>query len=245
MLREPLTVLWPRWRDVLAEAPDLQRVVSPPLLPHLRSVDEAQLADTIQTLALDGSNFTRRQIRTALDSRALEVSAAGWPGPLTPLEMGGQAPERTTDVALGDYAHALSESRLTILELLQGAEAVATLAAVYPRWRRSCDGERPVSDRSEAADLAGMWDLTAREGNWNLRAALLHLAVWRLESPARGAGRLARLVMNTVRAAAGHSWLSIPMDRVDPYRHAVAAALDEGDARPWAHLLAALEPRST
>ena len=45
----------------------------------------------------------------------------------------------------------------------------------------------PVFDRSEAADLAGMWDLTAREGNWNLRAALLHLAVWRLESPATGA----------------------------------------------------------
>ena len=239
MLREPLPQLWSHWRDVLAEVPYLQRVVRPPLLPHLRTVDETQIADVVLTLSLDGFTCTPQQVQTALAARALEMSEAGWPGPLSRPEFGANAPARFSDITLNDYAEALSESRLTILELLQGADAVATLATAYLRWRRCCGGKR---DRIPAGDLAVMWDLAEREGNWNLRAVLLHLAVWRLEDPALGVGRLARLVMNTLRAAGGHAWLSIPVDRKDDYRRAVAAALTEGDARPWADLLAAVEP---
>jgi len=215
----------------------VNRVVRPQLLPHLRTIDEAQISDAVRTLELDGFIFTLQQVLAAMVPGAPRVVDAGWPGPLPRPAVGANVPDGPHDTTLNDYADALCISRLTILELLQGAEAVTTLVAAYPRWRSCVAGEAPTTAGAPTKDLAVMWELAAQEENWGVRAALLHLAVWRLEASAPGVGRLARLVMNTVRAAAGHTWLSLPPDLDDDYRRAVTSALTHGDAGPWAQLL--------
>ena len=70
------------------------------------------------------------------------------------------------------------------------------------------------------------------------RGILLHLAVHRARPWPTGIGRAARLLMNTLVAAAGHSWLSIPGSRRQEYDFAVAVAVGTGDAGPFCRLLA-------
>jgi hypothetical protein len=231
MQRAPLVDLWPRWRADLASAPRMGLVARPPLLPHLRAVDDVQVRDAVASLAMDGHPTTHPQVLGALALHAARVAAAGWPAPLPRTA----APDVVIEAPLAAYAEALSLVRLTILDLLQGAEPVSSLAAAYPGWRRLlCGGEGAA-----AADMAVMWDLAGSEPTWDLRAALLHLAVWRLEEPLPGAGLLARLTMNTVRAAAGHPWIPAPLGARAAYAQAVEAALASGDAKPWGTLLAA------
>ena len=89
--------------------------------------------------------------------RAPKAAAAGWPGPLpvepslAPMHAG---PDR---VALAGYASALTHARLTILDLLQGAEAIPTLAAVYPALRIRCLGLADCEDRRTATEMATVW----------------------------------------------------------------------------------------
>ena len=242
MALQPLPRLWKAWRTALGECSALTRVARPSLLPHLREVDTAQLADVRHTLGLDGHEVTTAHAAAYMARRAPKAAAAGWPGPVPPLEV-TTAPMRAGSdrAALGAYASAMTHSRLTILDLLQGAEAVTTLAAVYPALRVRCLGLAQCESRGPVPETAVMWDLGGAEENWALRAALLHLAVWRCESPSRGTGRLARLVMNTVRAAAGHPWLTVSAERGPEYESAVSAALDDGDAGLWAALINELD----
>ena len=83
-----------------------------------------------------------------------------------------------------------------------------------------------------------MWELAAAEAAWDLRALLLHLAVlWIRPWPAAN-GRLARLLLNTLRSAAGHRWLTVPPAERRRYAEACAAACATGDAAPFAALVA-------
>ena len=89
-----------------------------------------------------------------------------------------------------------------------------------------------------AANLrSSIWSAAEQQPSWVARGVLLHLAVHRARPWPTGVGRTARLLMNTLVAAAGHRWLSIPAARRQEYDFTVAVALGTGDAGPFCRLL--------
>jgi hypothetical protein len=254
-----LTALWMGWRPVVRR---LALTVRPPLLPHLRAVDRAQAVDIAPTLALSGFRVTGPAVAAALARAGTRAHEAGWPGPLPPPVADPVSARSGVSAAalaaLDGWVAALGESRVAILALLQGDRPDTFLPAAVPAWREVMT--RPAvaaglvpSARSRglrrhelpgapgpsalATCLARMWSLAAEEPGWDVRAALLHLAVlWIRPWPGANA-RVARLLLNTQRAAAGHPWLLIPATAAKTYHAGVSAALTQGDAGLFSDLL--------
>lgn len=226
----PLKILWDRWTTAVATCPLVDRVSRPALLPHLRAVDAAQQSDLPHTLALSGIPATDQDARTALTAAGPGAVAAGWPAPPPGVE-------GRTENAIAGYAEALLEARLAILRLLQGARPETVLAQNLASWRNLMVGEE-VAGPDDVLP-SSVWTAAEQQPSWAARGILLHLALWRARPWPSGTGRTARLVMNTLIAAAGHRWLVIPGTRRQEYDFTITVACDTGDARPFCHLLAA------
>lgn len=227
----PLKILWDRWATAVSTCPLVVRVSRPPLLPHLRAVDTAQELDAVESLALAGVATDSSEIRAALAASGTRAAAAGWPAALPAAEPDTGAPAG----AVIGYAAALLECRLAMLELLQGGSPEAILAQHVNRWL-DLIVRKEDTDSAEIVP-ASAWTAAEAQPSWVARGILLHLAVHR-QRPARpGTGRTARLLMNTLVAAAGHDWVRIPGALRTAYDDAVARGLADGDARPFCTLL--------
>jgi len=229
----PLKILWDRWTTAVAACPLVERVSRPSLLPHLRAVDEAQEADATHTLALSGIAATSGAVRSALSAAGPRAVAAGWPAALP----GAATVAARLNPALTGYAEALLEARLAMLLLLQGSAPETLLAQNLNSWRILITGEEVTYEPN--AVPSSIWSAAEGQSSWVARGILLHLALHRARPWSTGTGRTARLLMNTLVAAAGHPWLSIPGTRRNEYRATVDAALLTGDAAPFCRLLAA------
>ncbi len=260
-----LAALWRGWR------PELDRLAAtarPALLPHLRAVDHDQSVDIPFTLALSGFAVPVRAVASALGAIGPEAHLEGWPAAMAPADPDPSASRGGVDTAalaaLDGWVGALVHSRIAILHLLQGAPAVDLLRVVVPRWHgalaqpavaaglvpplrgsgpRLFHREGAPEPAQVASCLERMWELADAEPAWDVRAFLLHLAVlWIRPWPGANA-RLARLLLNTVRSAAGHPWLLIPAEARAGYLRACEAACAGGDAGPFADLAAACAAR--
>jgi hypothetical protein len=262
-----LSALWAAWRP---SARRLAVTVRPALLPHLRAVDRDQVDDLPATLALSGFRVTPSAVTAALAAGGTRAHAEGWPGPVpTPIADPAGA-RRGVDAAalaaLDGWVAALTGSRLATLAMLQGTPPADVLPTAAPALREAlvgpaiaaglvpamrAEGPRRHSlpgapDPEEiAACLARLWECAEREPAWDVRAALLHLGVLWIRPWPGANGRAARLLLNTLRAAAGHRWLVIPPARAGVYTAAVEAARDAGDAEPFCRLVHACSARSS
>ncbi len=146
-----------------------------------------------------------------------------------------RAPRRTTLLPAAATAWHAALTRPAV-----AAGLVPPVRAAGPRLFHRDDAPAPAAVRT---CVTRMWELAAAEPAWDVRALLLHLAVlWIRPWPGANA-RLARLLLNTLRSAAGHRWLVIPATRRGTYLAACAAACRDGDARPFAGLVAAVAAR--
>jgi len=260
-----LTALWDGWRPALRP---LAATARPSLLPHLRDVDRDQTVDVPFTLALSGFAVPVRAVASALGNAGPEAHLEGWPAAIAPPDPRPTDSRAGVDAAalaaLDGWAAALVEARVAILHLLQGADPDELLPTAVIDWHAAltrpavaaglvppvrASGHRLFHREGAPAPaavrtcLGRMWDLAAAEPAWDVRALLLHLAVlWIRPWPGANA-RLARLLLNTLRSAAGHRWLLIPASRREGYLAACATACTEGDARPFAGLVATVAAR--
>ena len=262
---DQLAELWERWRPELAP---LAVTARPALLPHLRTIDQDQAVDIPFSLALSGYLVPVRAVASALGAAGCEAQLEGWPGAPAAPDPAPQTSRAGVEAgalaALDGWVAALMAGRIAILNLLQGAPPDTLLPVAVAAWHEALvrpavaaglvpairaagprlfhrDGA-PAPQRIDAC-VARMWELAAAEPAWDLRALLLHLAVlWARPWPGAN-GRLARLLLNTLRAAGGHPWLSIPPAQADAYLQACTAACVRGDAAPFARLVRACTER--
>lgn len=255
-----LTELWERWRPDLLP---LAATARPALLPHLRTIDQDQAMDIPFSLALSGYVVPLRAVASALGAAGCDAQLEGWPGPPAAPDPAPETSRAGVEAgalaALDGWVAALVAGRIAILNLLQGSPPGELLPMAAAAWHEALvrpavaaglvpairaagprlfhrDGA-PAPLRVDAC-VARMWELAAAEPAWDVRALLLHLAVlWVRPWPGANA-RLARLLLNTLRAAAGHSWLLIPPGHADDYLKACTAACVRGEAAPFARLVA-------
>lgn len=261
---DQLTALWERWTTALRP---LAATARPSLLPHLRAADQDQAVDVPFTLALSGFTLPVRAVASALGDAGAAAHLEGWPAAVAPRDPDPAASRAGVDAAalaaLDGWVGALVQSRIAVLRLLQGEDADDLLPGAVPGWHEAlvrpavaaglvpairaggprlfhADGLPPP--RAVVPCLERMWQLAAGEPAWDLRALLLHLAcLWIRPWPGANA-RLARLLLNTLRCAAGHRWLVLRPDPAGSYAAACAAAA-AGDAAPFARLVAAAAAR--
>ncbi len=262
---DQLSALWERWRRELLP---LAATARPALLPHLRAIDHDQAVDIPFSLALSGYLVPLRAVASALGNAGCEAQLEGWPGAPAPPDLNPTTSRAGVAAgalaALDGWVAALVTSRIAMLNLLQGSPPGALLPTAVGSWHEDLvrpavaaglvpairaagprlfhrDGA-PAPARVEAC-VRRMWDLAEAEPAWDVRALLLHLAViWVRPWPGAN-GRLARLLLNTLRGAAGHDWLRIPPEHADAYLVACSAACVQGEGEPFARLVAACSTR--
>lgn len=261
---DQLAALWQRWRSDLHP---LAATARPALLPHLRAVDQDQAIDVPIALALSGFAVPGRAAASALAAAGPAAHLAGWPAPVPPPDPDPTASRSGVDTAalaaLDGWVAALVQARIAMLRLLQGTDPDALLPKAVPGWHEAlvrpavaaglvpplrAGGPRLYHREGSPAPAVvapcvdRMWKLAAAEPAWDLRALLLHLAVVWIRPWPGANGRLARLLLNTLRSAAGHRWLVVPAAGHTTYAAACAAAA-AGDGRPFAGLVAAAGAR--
>ncbi|MFO7610082.1 MAG: hypothetical protein R6X35_12965 [Candidatus Krumholzibacteriia bacterium] len=261
---DQLTALWDRWQQQLRP---LAATARPALLPHLRAVDQDQAVDVTLTLALSGFAVPVRTAASVLAAAGPAAQLEGWPAAVPPLDPDPAASRAGVAAdalaALDGWVAALVQARLATLRLLQGTPPGELLPAAVPAWHEAlvhpavaaglvpavrATGPRlffhdgAPAPAAVAPCVARMWDLAADEPAWDVRALLLHLAVLWIRPWPGANGRLARLLLNTLRCAAGHRWLLLAPARREAYREACGAA-QAGDARPFAGLVAVAAAR--
>ena len=262
---DQLSALWERWRPGLLP---LAATARPALLPHLRAVDHDQTVDIPFSLALSGYAVPLRAVASVVGSAGCEAQLEGWPAAPAAPDPAPAISRAGVDAgalaALDGWVAALVAGRVAMLNLLQGSPPGELLPAAMPAWHEAlvrpavAAGLVPPSRAAGPRQfhLAGapspvrvdacvgrMWELAEAEPAWDVRALLLHLAVLWVRPRPGANGRLARLLLNTLRCAAGHPWLQIPPARADAYRQACAAACARGEAGPFARLVAACAAR--
>lgn len=262
---EDLHALWQQWQPQLAPLAATSR---PSLLPHLRTVDRDQGVDVPFSLALSGFAVPVRAVASALGSAGTEAHLEGWPAAVAPPDPDPETSRRGVPgpalAALDGWVAGLVRSRIATMFLLQGMStaevlplgiqdwhgalvAPAVAAGIVPAIRaggpRLFHHDGAPAPAAIASCLDRMWQLAEDEPRWDVRALLLHLAIlWIRPWPSANA-RLARLVLNTLRTAAGHAWLTVPTQRVEDYHAACRTALVDADAGPFADLAAACATR--
>jgi hypothetical protein len=260
-----LAAAWARWQPVLEP---LGATARPSLLPHLRTADRDQAIDIPFSLGLSGFDVPVRAVASALGQAGTEAHLEGWPAAVPPPDPDPAASRRDVGneslAALDGWVAGLVRSRITVMFLLQGAPTADVLPLAVQDWHaalvapaiaaglvpairaggpRLFHAEGCPAPGDIPACLDRMWELAEDEPRWDVRGLLLHLAIqWVRPWPAAN-GRLARLLLNTLRVAAGHSWLTIPTDRAEDYVAACERALAPGDGGPWADLAAACATR--
>lgn len=261
---DQLAALWDRWREHLRP---LAATARPALLPHLRAADQDQAVDVALTLGLSGFAVPVRAAASALAAAGPAAHLEGWPAAVPPPDPDPAASRAGVAAdalaALDGWVGALVQARIATLRLLQGTPPGQLLPEVVPAWHEALVRPAVAAGLVPAVRAAGprlffrdgapapaavapcvarMWALAAAEPAWDVRALLLHLAVLWIRPWPGANGRLARLLLNTLRCAGGHRWLVLAPDRRVAYREACAAAR-AGDARPFAGLVAAAAGR--
>ena len=262
---DQLSALWERWRPELLP---LATTVRPALLPHLRAIDHDQSVDIPFSLALSGYLVPQRAVDSAVGSAGCEAQLEGWPAAPVAADPAPTISRAGVDAgalaALDGWVAALVAGRVAMLNLLQGSPPGELLPVAVSAWHEALVRPAVAAGLVPAIRAAGprlfhregapspvrvdacvqrMWELAEAEPAWDVRALLLHLAVLWVRPWPGANGRLARLLLNTLRGAAGHPWLLIPPAHADAYGRACAAACVRGDSAPFARLVAVCAAR--
>jgi hypothetical protein len=247
-----LRTLWAQMRDgVEAVLPP------PPGVPtshdgYLRHVEDVYQTDAYHSLSIEGYSVSPNLIE--------RVRAGDWdPGQR-------QADRRNRDaLAARGYWQAFQLVREQVMRILQGAPPAALARDHHGSWfrelfqpcvtagilpARALAGyrneavylrtSRSVPPRWEAVPdaMRALFQILAEEPHPGVRAVMGHWMFGYIHPYPDGNGRLARFLMNALFAAGGYPWTVIRVDDRPRYLQALDAASLEGNAVPFAELIA-------
>jgi Fic family protein len=221
----------------------------------LREVDARYAADAYHSLSIEGYRVSPALIENVRDGR--------W-------NPDANARDRATRDAMAarGYFEAHVAVKEDLARILGGANAGAVVRQGLPRWCQALFAPSVQAGILQPGDLAGyrndqvfirgarhvpppgdavrecmpvLFELLESEPAPQVRAVLGHFLFVYVHPYMDGNGRLGRLLMNLMLAAAGYAWTIIPVERRDEYMRALEQASSLGNVAPFAALAAALE----
>jgi hypothetical protein len=247
-----IQAMWKSMRDVIAadflKAPGIPRNKR----GYLESVEEIYKSDAYHSLSIEGYSVT-----PALIDR---VQAGNW----DPAHHEEDRKNRDALAARG-YWQAFQRVKLTIAEVIDGANPGARVRASHMDWYRELFQPFVAAGILPAAALAGyrndavylrtsryvpprweavrdampaLLELLENETHAGVRAVLGHWLFGYIHPYPDGNGRMARFVMNAMLASGGYPWTVIRVEDRDAYLSALDLASIDMDIAPFAAFVA-------
>ena len=250
-----LRALWAAAREpVLSALPDAPGLPSGTAARrrYLDAVSAAYLEDAYHSLSMEGYRVTPDLIEC--------VRSGDW-------DPEGDAADRRQRDALAarGYWQAFQAVRMTVEEILRGANPGALFRDVHGRWHFDLfqpfsaaglydpsalagyrnravflRGSRHVPPRAELLPdcMETLFDLLEQEREPTVRAVLGHWLLGYIHPHPDGNGRIARFLMNAMLASGGHPWVTIRVEDRKTYMAALEAASGGQDVGPFAEFVA-------
>ena len=245
-------MMWESMRDTV-----IKNFPAPPGPPrdrdaYLRFIDEIYQSDAYHSLSIEGYSVT-----PALIDR---VRGGGW----DPEHHEDDRKSRDALAARG-YWQAFQKVKVTVAEIIAGANAGALVRTAHKDWYRELFQPCVAAGLIEAGALAGyrnnpvylrtsrfvpprwesvreampaLFDLLEKETEPSVRAVLGHWLFGYIHPYPDGNGRMARFLMNAMLASGGYPWTVIRVRDRDTYLKALDSASIDMDINPFAAFVA-------
>ena len=252
-----LRLLWAEFRPrVQAVLPPLASTTNSlrPIDDVLREIDARSIDDSYHSLSIEGYKVSEDLIH--------RIQSGEW----NPQSDAHDHDQRNALAAAG-YYRAFRKVRETVAQILNGADAGATLANAIADWHRELFMPCVEAGILDAHDLAGyrrgqvyiagsrytpppaaaladamdaFLDLLRSEPDDRVRAILGHFFFVYIHPYADGNGRTARFIMNAALVAGGGHWLVIPITSRDRYMASLESASTANRIEDFATFLTSL-----
>ena len=221
---------------------------------YLKNVDDIYVTDAYHSLSIEGYQVTLELIN--------KVKEGNWRPDTDAADR-----ELHNALAARGYWEAFQLVKESVAKVLQGEEPGDVVDHSHADWYRSLFAPSVVAGIIKPADLAGyrnrpvyikqsrhvppnyevvrelmpeFFDLLKDEMSAESRIILGHFIFVFIHPYVDGNGRIARFLMNVMRAAAGYPWLVIPVEERDHYMKALEEASVKQNILPFTKFIARL-----
>jgi Fic family protein len=222
---------------------------------YLKNVDDIYVTDAYHSLSIEGYQVTLELIN--------KVKEGNWRPDTDAADQ-----ELHNALAARGYWEAFQLVKESVAKVLQGEEPGDVVDHSHADWYRSLFAPSVVAGIIKPADLAGyrnrpvyikqsrhvppnyeavrelmpvFYDLLKDEVSAESRIILGHFIFVFIHPYVDGNGRMARFLMNVMRAAAGYPWLVIPVEERDHYMKALEEASVKQNVLPFTKFIARLD----
>jgi len=237
--------------DVIELFPKAQPIAND-IEAYLKQIDDIYVADAYHSLSIEGYRVSPELIE--------RVRSGAW----NP-EASDEDRVLKDALAARGYWEAFIAVKESVRVVLEGTDAGEVIEQDLSDWHRSLFTPSVTAGILKASQLAGyrsspvfirqsqhvpmsaeavrdcmpaFFDLLTAEENLVVRIVLGHFIFVLIHPFLDGNGRIARFLMNVMRAAAGQPWTVIRVEERNDYMRTLEAASVQGDIRPFAAFLA-------
>lgn len=243
---------WESMREDVIELFPKAQPIANDIEAYLKQIDEIYATDAYHSLSIEGYRVSPELIE--------KVRSGIW----NPEE--NQEDRALKDaLAARGYWEAFQRVKASVRTVLEGADAGGVAEQDLIEWYRNLFAPSATAGILKASQLAGyrsspvyirqsqhvpmsaeavrdcmpvFFDLLKGEENPVVRIVLGHFIFVFIHPFLDGNGRIARLLMNVMMAAAGQPWTVIRVEQRDDYMRALETASVQGDIRPFTAFLA-------
>ncbi len=237
--------------DVIELFPETQPIADD-IEAYLKQIDEIYVADAYHSLSIEGYHVSPElieKVRSGVwnpeasdEDRALKdgLAVRGYREAFMAVKesvrkvLGGADAGEVIEQDLGDWHRSLLAPSVTAGILKASQLAGYRSSPVFIRQSQHV----PMSARSVRDCMPVFFDLLRAEENPAVRIVLGHFIFVLIHPFSDGNGRIARFLMNVMRAAAGQPWAVIRVEEPSDYMRTLEVVSVQGDIRPFAAFLA-------